>query len=123
MGESNFIDNVLHDNSTRIIEQPIILNSHIIADMAASSPAQYKHIISTYEISIDAGYTIKLDKGQKMLYRDGIKCDTSTTPESVISDIRRAWGTTITWSIGITVSENYGLHMSPEKSLQFYQRI
>ncbi|RMZ88886.1 hypothetical protein DV736_g3883, partial [Chaetothyriales sp. CBS 134916] len=121
MAQSNFVDNVLHEGMNPIQDE-VILNSDLLADMAASPEFAY-HYISTSEISIGAGYSIKLEDGEKNLYKDGIKCELSTSPESVITDITNYRGSTITSSIGTIVSENYILHMCPNKSFQFYKRL
>jgi hypothetical protein len=114
MIQSSFVENV-HRADERSLQQDVIFNSDIMADMAASPDFA--------EISIGASYTIRLEQEQKNLYKDGIKCEHDTRPETVVSAIGKARGGSTTTRIGQTVSENYGLHMSPDRSFQFYKRV
>jgi hypothetical protein len=68
-------------------------------------------------------FIIKLENGKKNLYKDSVKCEQHTCPEDVIFAIGQARGGFTTTRIGETISENYGLHMSPDKSFQFYIRV
>ena len=120
MAQSNFVSNVLHTDA-KPLQKDVILNADIIADMAAS-PNFASRYIGAAEIAIGAGYTVKLESDEKNLYKDGVKCEPHTTPERVISAISRYRGGTTTTRIGTTLSENYGLHMSPDRSFQFYKR-
>lgn len=119
MAQCNFVDNVLHRDANEIYDE-VILNSDIMANMAAS-PEFARRYISPSEISIGVGYTMKLEDDKKNLYKNGKKCEQFTSPEIVIADINQYRGTT-TSRIGITISMAYGLHMSPDKSFQFYKR-
>ncbi len=120
MAQCNFVDNVMHPDPTHIHDE-VILNSDIMADMAAS-PQHVAKYPSPAEISIGAGYTIKFEEDKKVLYKSGVKCEQDTLADRVISHINEERGTT-TSRIGTTFSENYGLHMSPDRSFQFYRRI
>ena len=84
MVHCNFVDNVLRHGHERLLQDEIILNSDLMADMAASLQFS-KHYISTSEIDIGAGYTIKYEGEQKNLHEGSIKCEPSTSPETVIS--------------------------------------
>lgn len=120
MVQSNFVENV-HRADERSLQQDVIVNSDITADMAAS-PNNCSRYVSPTEISIGAGYTIRLENEQKNLYKDGVKCEQHTRPEGVITAIGQVRGGPTTTRIGQTVSKNYGLHMSTDKSFQFYKR-
>ncbi|RMZ86406.1 hypothetical protein DV736_g6371, partial [Chaetothyriales sp. CBS 134916] len=121
MAQSNFVDNILTGDAAPL-QGEVIFNSDLVIDMAASPQFDYMYV-SPSEISIGAGYSIKLEGEKKNLYKDGIMCEPSTTPESVIYDITQYRGDTRTSQIGTLVSENYGLFMSPDKSFQFYKRL
>jgi hypothetical protein len=121
MIQSSFVENV-HRADERSLQQDVIFNSDIMADMAASPDFATKYI-GPAEISIGASYTIRLEQEQKNLYKDGIKCEHDTRPETVVSAIGKARGGSTTTRIGQTVSENYGLHMRPDRSFQFYKRV
>lgn len=88
----------------------------------AASPGFGSKYVGTVETKIGAGYTIRLENEEKNLYRDGIKCEQYTRPEGVLSAIGQARGGFTTTRIGETISENYGLHMSPDRSFQLYKR-
>jgi hypothetical protein len=115
MGQSNFVDNVPRADA-RLIQQDVILNSDIVADMAAS-PSFASKYVGAAEFKIGAGYTVRLESEQKILYKDGVKCEQHTRPEDVIFAIGQARGGFTTTRIGETISENYGLHMSPDRSI------
>jgi hypothetical protein len=120
MAQCNFVDNVMHPDPTPIYDE-VILNSEVMADMAAS-PRYGARYPSPSEISIGAGYTIKFEENKKVLYKSSVKCEQNTLAELVISHINEERGTS-TSRIGTTFSENYGLHMSPDRSFQFYKRV
>ena len=120
MVQTNFVENVYRADE-RLIQQDVILNSDITADMVVSHNFASNYI-GTAEIKIGAGYSVKLESEQKNLYKDGVKCEPHTDPEGIISAIGQARGGFTTTRIGVTVSENYGLHMSPDRSFQFYKR-
>jgi len=120
MVQTNFVENVYRIDE-RFIQQDVMLNSDITADMAASPDFASNHL-GIAEIKIGAGYSVKLESEQKNFYKDGLKCEPHTDPEGVISVIGQARGSFTTTRIGVTVSENYGLHMSPDRSFQFYKR-
>lgn len=120
MAQCNFVDNVMHPDPTPIYDE-VILNSEIMADMAAS-PRYGAKYPSPSEISIGAGYTIKFEENEKVLYKSSVKCEQNTLAELVISHINEERGTS-TSRIGTTFSDNYGLHMSPDRSFQFYKRV
>jgi len=120
MTHSNFIDNVSsHDASP--LQEVTILNRELMADMS-TSPHFAGQYISACEISIGAGHTVRLVDDRNLLYRGNVECKYHTSPQSVISEILLKRGDGRTMRIGITVSKNYGLHMSPERSFQFYKR-
>jgi hypothetical protein len=121
MNQSNFVENAYRADE-RPIQEHAIPNSDIIADMAASPNFASKYVGNT-EIKVGAGYTIRLENEQKNLYKDGVKGKQHIRPEGVISAIGQARGGFTTSDIGETVSEKYGLHMSPDRSFQFYKRI
>ena len=121
MAQSNFIENVYRADE-RLIQQDVILNSDIVADMAASPNFASKYV-GTAEFKIGAGYTVRLESEQKNPYKDGVKCEQHTRPEDVILAIGQARGGFTTTRIGETISEKYGLHMSPDRSFQFYKRV
>ena len=122
MTQCNFVANVLHDEHAQPLHDEVILNSDLMADMAASHEFAHQYI-SPCEMSIGGGYSIKLEGEKKNLYKNRVECEPSVTPESVISDINQSRGNSITSRIGITLSENYGLFMSLDKSFQFYKRV
>ncbi|KAK5132110.1 hypothetical protein LTR08_000361 [Meristemomyces frigidus] len=80
-------------------------------------------MVHASEFGIGADYTIKLEGEEKNLYKNGVKCEPSTPPLSVISDINQSRGTTTTTRLGENISENYGLFMGPDHSFQFYKRV
>jgi len=59
MVHSNFVENVYRVDE-RLIQQDVILNSDIVADMAASLNFSSKYV-GTAEIKIGAGYNIMLE--------------------------------------------------------------
>lgn len=120
MAQCNFVDNV-HRNDSRHIHDEVILNSDVMADMAGSPSYAHDHV-SPSEISLGAGYTVRFEGDRKVLYKDGAECEPSTPADMVIADINQERGTT-TARIGTTISENYGLHMSSDRSFQFYKRV
>lgn len=120
MVHSNFVENVYRVDE-RLIQQDVILNSDIVADMAASLNFSSKYV-GTAEIKIGASYTIRLENEQKNSYKESVKCEQHTRPEDAIFAIGQARVGFTTTRIGETISENYGLHMSPDRSFQFYKR-
>lgn len=121
MPPSNFIDNVRHKGA-KALQEEVVCNADLMQDMAASDSFAHKYL-SPVEVNTGAGYTIRLIEDNKVLCRHGIECQPSTAPETVIFDILTERGDDRTMSIGTTISEKYGLHMSPERSIQFYTRM
>lgn len=120
MVQTNFVENVYRVGD-RLIQQDAILNSDIIADMAASSNFSSKYV-GVAESKIGAGYIISLENEQKNLYKDSVKFEQHTRPEDVIFAIGQVRGGFTTTCIGARISKDYGLHMSPDRSFQFYKR-
>lgn len=121
MAQGNFVENVYRADE-RATQEDVITNSDIIADVAPSPRFASRHV-GTTEIKICASYTIRLEGGRKSLYKNGVKCAQLTHPEGIISAIGQARGGSTTSRIGETISENYGIHMSPDRSFQFYKRV
>lgn len=116
---SNFVHNIFHIGITPI-DVETIPNSDIIQDMALSPSFAYKYK-DLAEVDIGAGYSVKLTRDLKMLYKDGIKCNAAISPSCVVVDINLSRGRD-TSRIGTNISNNYGLHMSPDKAFQLYKR-
>lgn len=69
MAQCNFVDNVLHDDVDPLHVE-IILNTDMMADMAASPEFNFKfkyRYTSTSERDIGPGYTIKLENEEENL--------------------------------------------------------
>jgi hypothetical protein len=77
MVQSNFVEDVYHDGE-RLLQQNVILNSDIVADMAASPDFVSKYN-GIQEINIGAGYTIRLENEEKDIYNDPVNCGTAHT--------------------------------------------
>jgi hypothetical protein len=120
MVQSNFVEDVYHDGE-RLLQQNVILNSDIVADIAASPDFVSKYI-GVEKINIGAGYTIRLENEEKDIYKNPVNCEQHIRPEGVISDISQAPGGFTTTHIGETISKNYGVYMSLGRSFQFYKR-
>ena len=120
MLQSNFVDD-FHRADERLIQQDVILNSNIVADVAAFPNFASKYI-SAAEVKIAASYTIRLENEQKNLYKDGAECEQHTCLEDVIF-VGQAHGRFTTTRIGETIPESYVLYMSPDRSFQGYKRV
>lgn len=118
MAQCNFVDNVMHSDPTPIYDE-VILNSEIMADMAAS-PRYGARYPSPSEISIGAGYTIKFEENEKVLYKSSVKCEQNTLAELVISHINEERGTS-TSRIGTTFSEELRSTHEPRPVLPILQ--